>query len=188
MLKTLISVHLCIQRHSGLNFFSETRCLQQSSECTDYIMISLSWAQAPAHFVAPAHLKKLGTLREEAAKCNNLVIAQKYSSGRWNWEGDGKGQQQWWILSSVWVWTQLWKKHIIKRQKASQGINVSGCSVIAYNQIDVIIVRQPITETAVIIRALTSSNTKLCNMAVSWSSSLSSCPTEKRGCAFISLY
>lgn len=59
------------------------------------------------------------------------------------------------------------KKHIIKRQEASQGINVSGCSVIAYNQIDVIIVRQPVTETAVIIRALTSSNTKLCNMAVS---------------------
>lgn len=27
MLKTPISVHLCIQRHSGLNFLTGTRCL-----------------------------------------------------------------------------------------------------------------------------------------------------------------
>lgn len=182
MLKTLISVHLCIRRHFGLNSFSETRCLQWATECTDYSTISLSWAQAPAH------AEKLGTLREEAATCNNLVIAQEHSSQCWNWEGDGKGQQQWWILSSVLVWTQLWKKHIIKRQKASQGMNVSGCSVIAYNQIDVLMVRQHVTETAVISRALTGSNTKLHNTAVSWSSSLSSCPAEKGGCAFISLY
>lgn len=71
MLKTLISVHLCIQRQLGLNFFSETRCLQASSECTDCSTTSLSWAQVPAQ------PKKLGALREEAAKCNNLVIAQK---------------------------------------------------------------------------------------------------------------
>jgi len=41
------------------------------------------------------------------------------------------------------------------------------CYVIAYNQIDVLIVRQHVTETAVIIRALISSNTKRYNMAVS---------------------
>lgn len=176
MLKTLISVHLRIHRHSGLNFFSETRCLQWSPECTDYSIISLSWAQVPAH------PKKLGTLREEAVNAITWWLLRNTALR------EGKGQQQWWILSRAWLRTQLWKKHIIKRQKASQGMNVSGSSVIAYNQIDGIIVWQHVTETAVIIRALTGSNTKPYNMAVSRSSSLSSCPTEKRGCAFISLY
>lgn len=59
-------------------------------------------------------------------------------------------------------------------------------TVIAYNQIDVIILRQHVTGTAVTIRALTSSNTKHDDTAVSCSSSLSSCPTEKGGCAYIS--
>lgn len=44
---------------------------------------------------------------------------------------------------------------------------LSSCSVIAYNQIYVTILRQHVTETAVIIRALRSSNTKCYNMAVS---------------------
>lgn len=181
MLKTLISVHLCIPRHSRLNFFSETRCLQWSPECTDHSTISLSWAQAPAH------PKKLGTLREEAVKAitwwllRNTALRAGIGRGR---EKDDSGDESW----AEWLQTQLWKKHIIKRQKASQGMNVSACSVIAYNQIDVIIVRQHVPETAVIIRALTGSNTKPYNMAVPRSSSLSSCPTEKRGCAFISLY
>ena len=51
------------------------------------------------------------------------------------------------------------KKHI-REKKLHRELMLSSCSVIAYNQIDVIILRQHIMETAVIIRALTSSNTE----------------------------
>lgn len=149
------------------------------SECTGYSIISLSWTQVPAH------PKELGALREEAAKCNNLVIAQKTRVLR---AGIGRGMAKD-SSDEPWVQTQLWEKHIIKRQKKlPRELMDLLCSAIAYKQIDVIMVRQHLAEPAVIIRALTGPSTKPHNTAVSSSSLLSSCPTEKRGCAFISLY
>lgn len=114
----------------------------------------------------------------------HLLVSQKHCFLCWNWRGmeeDNSIYEFWAALA----YEQKRGKHTYLRGKVFTD-NYYLLTVIAYNQIDVIILRQRVTETAVTIRALTSSNTKHDDMAVSRSSSLSSCPTEKGGCAYIS--